>query len=304
MDNMRNKTTIAVIALIIGQIFWGTSYILSEYALNVFPPATLVAIRLSVAAIVLGAIALATGKLVRIPWKHFRWFFVAALCEPFIYFLCEAMALQRVSSMVTSVILAFIPLLTPFLTYFFLRERITLKNIIGIVISIAGVLMVIVEKGGEINVSVAGVILLVIAMVAAVGYSLIIRKVPEEYNTLSVVFYMFCIALMYFIPTSLITEWNQISALPSVDPVAVRNALLAIVGLAITASCIAFLFYSYGVRVIGPNKASVFNNIQPAVTALFAWMFLSQPLNWMKVLGIAVVIVGLLVSQYKGKENG
>lgn len=297
---MRNKSTIAIIALIIGQIFWGTSYVLSEYALAVFPPATLVTVRLIVAALILGVITVATGNIVRIPWKNYRWFLVAALCEPFIYFLCEAMALQRVSAMVTSVILAFIPLITPFLTYFFIRERITFVAIIGAIISVGGVMMVIVEKGGEVNVSIVGVILLFIAMVSAIGYALIIRKVPASFNTLCVVFYMFSTSLIYFIPTSIITEREEMAgviALYRENPDIVLNALYAIIGLAVTASCIAFLFYSYGVRVIGPNKASVYNSIQPAVTALFAWMFMQQELTWMKICGIVVVFIGLFLSQ-------
>ncbi len=297
-STFKNQAIIAVIALIIGQLFWGTSYLFSEYALKVFPPATLVTIRLSIAALILGIIAVCSGKLVSIPWKIYRWFFLAAFCEPFVYFLCEAMALQRVSSMVTSVILSFIPLLTPLLTYYFLREKITLMNLIGIVISIAGVLMVIIEKG-EFVVDAFGALLLFIAMVAAVGYTLVIRKVPEEYNTLSVVFYMFCTALIFFVPTSLLTEWSEITAIVTTPPDGTFNALMAIVGLAITASCIAFLFYSYGVRVIGPNKASVFNNIQPAVTALFAWMLFDTPMTWFKVAGIAVLIFGMFVAQKK-----
>lgn len=299
MTITKNKTTIAVVALIIGQIFWGTSYIFTEYALRVFPPATLVAIRMTVAAIVLGTIAAATGKLVRIPWQHFRWFFLAAACEPFIYFFFEALGIQHVGSMVSSIILAFIPLITPFLTYYFIREKITPMSLIGIVISIAGVLMVIVKKGGALAVDLPGVVFLFIAMFAAIGYALIIRKVPEEYNTLCVVFYMFSIAVLYFIPTSLIMEWDQISALITTPPDGLMMAFLAIVGLALSSSCIAFLFYSYGVRIVGPNRAAVFNNIQPAVTALFAWLFLSQDMTWVKWVGIAVVILGMFVSQRK-----
>ncbi|MCQ2332120.1 MAG: DMT family transporter [Paludibacteraceae bacterium] len=297
---MNSKGTTAVIALVIAQIFWGTSYVLSEYALHVFSPATLVTIRLTIAALLLGFITVATGNLVRIPWRHYRWFLVAALCEPFIYFLCEVLALQRVSSMVTSVILAFIPLITPFLTYFFIKEKITVPAILGAIISIVGVMMVIIDKGGEVNVNMVGVILLVIAMIVAIGYALIIRKVPDEYNTLCVVFYMFCTALIYFVPTSLITERTEIAGVFAMfreDPETVLNALYAIICLAITASCIAFLFYSYGVRVLGPNKASVYNSIQPAITALFAWMFLSQEMTCMKVVGIAIVVIGLFVSQ-------
>lgn len=297
-SKLNNQTLLAVVALIIAQIFWGTSYLFSEYALRVFPPATLVTIRLTVAAFILGLIALCSGKLVKIPWKIYRWFILAAFCELYIYFLCEAMALQRVNSMVTSVILSFIPLLTPLFTYYFLRDKITIMSLVGIVISIVGALMVIIEKG-EFAVDSFGVILLLIAMLAAVVYSLVIRKVPKEYNTLSVVFYMFCTAIIFFVPTCLLTEWSEISTLATSSIDEFFGALMSIVCLAITASCIAFLFYSYGVRIIGPNKASVFNNIQPVVTAFFAWMLFDTPMTWIKVAGIAILILGMFIAQKK-----
>lgn len=300
---LNDKTKIAVVALIIGQIFWGTSYILTELALRVFPPAMLVSIRLIIAALVLGSIAWATGNLVRIPWRVYRWFFLASFCEPFLYFLCEAFAVQRVGSMVTSVILSFIPLLTPFLTYFFIREKITIMSLIGIVVSTIGVLMVIVERG-KFTADFLGIFFLFIAMFGAIGYALVIRKVPDEYNTLSVVFYMFCTALVFFIPTTLLTETDQLRALADVPSQRIVDALINVALLAVTSSCIAFLFYSYGVRIIGPNKAAVFNNIQPAITALFVWLlslfaFESNPMTLVKWIGIFVVIIGMFISQKK-----
>ena len=50
------KQTIAIFALVIAQVFWGASYLLSDRALQVFSPAFLVTLRISIAAIVLGII--------------------------------------------------------------------------------------------------------------------------------------------------------------------------------------------------------------------------------------------------------
>jgi len=304
MTLAKDKTHIAVIALVIAQLFWGTSYIITEKALNVFPPATLVSIRLTIAAVVLGIIALATGKLVRVPWRVLRWLCFAAFCEFYLYFLCEASAVQSVGSMVTCVVLAFIPLMTPFFTYFFIHEKVTVMNLVGIVISIGGALMVILEKG-QFVADTLGLGYLGLAMLSAVVYSLVLRSMPEEYNTLSIVFYMLCISLIFFIPTALIADLDHMktafATLPAVD---IRNALLYVVLLALTSSCIAFLFYSYGVRIIGPNRAAVFNNIQPGVTALFVWLLAMidngpNPMTWLKVVGIGIVIIGMFISQKK-----
>jgi phosphoesterase RecJ-like protein len=104
------------------------------------------------------------------------------------------------------------------------------------------------------------------------------------------------------------------------------NAFGAIVGLALSASCIAFLFFSYGVRAIGPTRANVFNNIQPGVTAILAWIIgavglyqaaiQSETIDksffvcvkeaapaWIMLLGIVVVVAGMFISQMNVKQQ-
>ena len=60
------KQTIAIFALVIAQVFWGASYLLSDRALQVFSPAFLVTLRISIAAIVLGIIGVTTGRIQKV----------------------------------------------------------------------------------------------------------------------------------------------------------------------------------------------------------------------------------------------
>ena len=290
------KQTIAIFALVIAQVFWGASYLLSDRALQVFSPAFLVTLRISIAAIVLGIIGFITGRIQKVQFKDLKYFVLAAFAEPFIYFLCEAKALDSgVSPTVTSVMISLIPLLTPVFAYIVLREKVTFTNLIGIVISIAVVLMIILEKDGEISVSLIGFVLLFIAILASISYTLILRKIPEKYNTLTIVFYNFCISLCFFIPTSLIIEWGEISALQYNNET--LEAFYAIIALALSASCVAFLFFSFGVRIIGPNRANVFNNIPPGVTAILSIFVLNEMMPLIKWIGLVIVIIGMFVSQ-------
>ena len=318
------KQTIAIIALVIAQIFWGASYLMSDFALKIFPAATLVSIRISIAAVVLGVVGLITGQLKKIEFRDWKYFLLAAFAEPFIYFLCEAEALNHVSPTIASVMLSFIPLLTPIFAFFFLKEKVTLMNVLGIVVSVAGVLMIILD-GGELSADILGILLLFIAVLASIVYTLILRKIPERYNTLTVVFFMFCTSLLFFVPTMLVRELPQVMAIDwSADDT--WNAFGAIVGLALSASCIAFLFFSYGVRAIGPTRANVFNNIQPGVTAILAWIIgavglyqaaiQSETIDksffvcvkeaapaWIMLLGIVVVVAGMFISQMNVKQQ-
>ena len=318
------KQTIAIIALVIAQIFWGASYLMSDFALKVFPAAMLVSMRISIAAVVLGIVGLFTRQLQKIEFRDWKYFLLAAFAEPFVYFLCEAEALNHVSPTIASVMLSFIPLLTPVFAFFFLKEKVTLMNVLGIVISVVGVLMIILD-GGKLSADVLGILLLFVAVLASIVYTLVLRKIPERYNTLTVVFFMFCTSLLFFVPTMLVRELSQVVAIDwSLNDT--WNAFGAIVGLALSASCIAFLFFSYGVRTIGPTRANVFNNIQPGVTAILAWIIGAVGLyqvasqceavdksfftcvteaapEWIMLLGIVVVIAGMFISQMNVKQQ-
>ena len=310
----------AIIALVIAQIFWGASYLMSDFALQTFPAATLVSIRISIAAIVLGVVGLIAGQLQKIELKDWKYFLLASFSEPFVYFLCEAESLAHVEPTIASVMLSFIPLLTPIFAFFLLREKVTVMNILGIVISVVGVLMIILD-GGELSADVVGILLLFIAVLASIAYTLVLRKIPEKYNTLTVVFYMFCTSLLFFVPTMLVREMSQVVAIDWTVKTT-WDAFGAIVGLALSASCIAFLFFSYGVRAIGPTRANVFNNIQPGVTAILAWItgaigFYQASMHrdsffacivkampeWIMLLGIVVVIAGMFISQMNVKQQ-
>lgn len=75
------------------------------------------------------------------------------------------------------------------------------------------------------------------------------------------------------------------------------EAFYAIIALALSASCVAFLFFSFGVRIIGPNRANVFNNIPPGVTAILSIFVLNEMMPLIKWIGLVIVIIGMFVSQ-------
>lgn len=301
------KQTLAIFALVISQIFWGASYLMTDYALQVFRPASLLCMRIFFAAVVLGLIGWATGQLQKLHFRDVKFFFIAAFCEPFIYFLGEAEGLTRVSPTLASVVLSFIPLFTPVFAFLVLRERVTLMNILGIIVSLGGVLMIIINRNGGLDADIVGIVVLLVSVMASITYTLILRKIPAEYNILTIVFYMFCASLLFFIPTALIREYSDIVAI-DFSAHLTHNAIWTVIALALTSSCIAFLFFSFGVRTLGPTRANVFNNIQPGVTAVLAWALaivtgVPSDMTWVKWVGIAVVIVGMFISQVEFKRK-
>ncbi|HRR62705.1 MAG TPA: DMT family transporter, partial [Paludibacteraceae bacterium] len=94
------------------------------------------------------------------------------------------------------------------------------------------------------------------------------------------------------LPTFLIVD------LPSIKTIQITHeSILALILLAIFASVVAYVLFASVLRRIGVVRSNVFSNLIPAFTAIFTWLILREPLSILKLLGIAIVISGLFVSQ-------
>lgn len=277
---------------------WSFSYIWTKVALESFRPVTLITLRLLFSTLLLSAFLFLTHKLKKIEKKDLKLFILLAFFEPYLYFIGETYGLTLVKPSLAAVIVATIPVFAPFFAYFFLREQVTLLNIVGILISVAGVfLMVNSMSNGESN-SVRGILLMFLAVISAIIYGLILRKIPSSYSSTNIIFYQNAFGLIFFIPTFFVVDFKNLSQI-SIRVQSVESVLL----LSIFASTVAFVLFAEVVRAIGIAKSEVFTNLIPAFTAFLSWIFLKDVMNMMQWIGVFVVILGVFVSQSKIKRK-
>ncbi len=273
---------------------WAMSFIWSKMALEVYSPIAVIFLRLIVSTVLIFLFLIISNQLQPIQKGDIKWFILLSVFEPFLYFIGENFGLQLISTTLASVIISTIPLFVPILAFFVLKERISVMNIIGIVISITGVLMMVVDKGFSLNAPLNGILLMGLAVFSATFYGLLLKHLSHRYSGYSIVAYQNIGGIVYFLPLFIFMEW---------DGVMVANhsfkALLAILLLAVFASTIAFVLYTHGVRQIGVTRSSAFVNLIPVLTAIFAWTLLDEVIGWQKIIGILIVISGLFASQYK-----
>ena len=292
----KNATALKIyVQIILAHVFWGFSFVWTDIALKAdIGPITLVSARMIIATVLLGLWAKYTGNLQKIHFKHLKYFLGIALCEPFLYFLCETYGQTIVSPTVTSVIVATIPLFTPIVGFFILKEQINLPIIIGIIISMIGVLAVVFSGNNDISGQAVGAILVFGAVITALGYAIFVKYLIQRYNATTLVFYQNFIGLIYFIPCFFAVDFSHLSEMRFTF-----NAVASIVQLSVFASVIAFIFYSRSVRALGVAKAGVFAYIIPVLTALFASLMVGERLSIVQWFGMLIVIAGLFVSQIK-----
>ncbi|MCB9071913.1 MAG: EamA family transporter [Prevotellaceae bacterium] len=291
------KNTKAYIAILVAMTIWSASFIFTRIGLESFPPVTLVTMRMVLAAIILGIVGGITKQIQRLDRKDAKFLLIAAFAEPFCYFVCEAYGLTLVSPTVASVILSTIPLFAPLFAFTLLRERVTWSNMLGIIISLVGVLMLVIEKE-QIVVSPVGLLVLMLAVVAAVIYSSMLKKVPEKYNATTIVFYVYLFSLLFFIPAFFIKDF------PAINQIDFQwRSFYAVLTLAIFASVLSFVLFCYSVRKLGVTRANAFCNIMPGCTALFMWILYGETLPTIKIVAIIIVIIGLFISQMQFKTK-
>ena len=294
---MKNVNWSAYVGIMIAMTVWSCSFLFTQEALKSFNPITVVTLRIGLATALLGLYGWVAGRLQK-PRKQDVWLFLlGGAFQPFSYFMCETYGLSMTSATVTSVVMAMIPLFAPLVAWVLLRERVTWMNMAGIVVSMVGVMMLVVEKG-DVNVSVEGLLVLMGAVMSAAMYSTILRKIPSEYTNVSIVFWVHASSLIFFIPTFLMLDlknWGVQPVLPM--------SVVSIVVLAVFASVVSFVLFCYVVRRIGVTRANAFCNVMPAITALAVWMIYGEAIPMVKWIGIVVVIVGLFVSQGVGSKE-
>ncbi len=294
---MQERKGLVYLALILSMIFWAFSFVWVKEVYVSYGPLTTVFFRLIIASLLLLIYGRLTRRLMKVERKDWRSFLLLAFFEPFLYFMGESFGLKYVSSTVGAIIVATIPLFSPFAASRFHGEKLSIRNFIGIILSFIGVSIVVFDSSFNLTASPLGIALEFLAVVAAIAYTVVLKDLAKKYNPTSIITYQNIIGIFYFLPFWLIFESGDLLHTPF-D----AAAFAGIVKLAIFASCIAFILYAYSVKNLGINDANIFINIIPVFTAIFAWYILDEPLPFQKMVGIAVVIAGLFIAQIKMKK--
>jgi drug/metabolite transporter (DMT)-like permease len=145
---------------VLSMLFWGLSFVWFKIVVKWYEPITIIFLRLVISSFLLFAFLHLTRTWQTIKRKHIKYFLLLSFSQPFCYFLGESFGLKHVSSTVASVIIATIPLFSPFAAYYMVREKVTYSVIVGIAFSFAGILLMLINPDLSLNASSKGVILL------------------------------------------------------------------------------------------------------------------------------------------------
>ncbi len=286
------------IVVILAMLFWGMSFIWSKIVFETYDPVTTIFFRLIISVLVLFLFMAAANIQIKIDKKDFKYFLLSAVFNPFLYFIGENFGLKEVSAFFTSVIISTIPVVTPFFVFLFYKEKITRLNLVGLAISFTGVLIIIFSDGITKGGSLFGFIMLGIAVLSAIFYTIYVKRLSFKYNPVTIIAWQNLIGIVLFLPLFLLFSAKEVV---NIHPPA--ETVYSLIMLGIFASSAAFIFYTYGIQKLGIIKTNFYTNLIPAFSFLFAYLFLGEPLTLLKFIGLLLVITGIVFSEMKkGKE--
>lgn len=286
----------AYIAAIVTIILWGFSFIWSNNIIQAdIPIFTFLFVRLVIAGGALLTFSKLTGRLQKVGIKDFLLMCLMAFFEPFIYFLGESYGMKATGSgVLAAIIIATIPISCMIAERIISKEKFTLYRVLGILLTIPGIVMVIFKDEAISVEHWYGIALLFMAVLGGTGYAVVVKKLSDKYNSFTVASYQFSLGAIMFLPFFIAY---------GVDGVNAKLFSLEIIGpilaLAILCSCVAFTFWVSAIRVLGITRANVFTALIPAVSAVAAVMIGHEQITVISGIGILIVICGVILAQRK-----
>jgi len=273
-------------------VFWGLSFIWSSYLLKFYEPVTIIFIRLILSASFLFLILRLFFPAERVARKDFKLILLSSLFNPFLYFLGENYGLKYSTPTISAVIIATIPVFSPVVAYLTFREKLSRLNVVGIAVSFAGIVIMLIMKDFTLAADIRGIIFLFGAVLAALFYSVMLKKLTGKYSALLLIAWQNFLGIFLFLPFFLIFEYD--SVIHTMPTAGIVGSFLL---LSILASSVAFVFFAHSVKLLGISKANIYSNLIPVFTAFFSWILLSESITIRKILGILLVVGGVYLSE-------
>ena len=296
---VKPSLTLIYIASMFAIILWGMSYIWTDKLIGFgIPISCFVFIRILIAGLVLFLFNVAYGRIKRIQKEDLPKFLLLALCEPFIYFICETVGLKLTGSpTISAMVIATIPIFSIGAGVFFFKEKINAVNIIGILFALVGIVMVAMAHGDVGEHFIWGIVLLMVAVIAEVGHASFTKTLAGNYPSQVIVMYQFLIGSIYLFPLFL---WKGTEGFDAQVWFS-AEVWLPLICLSILCSSLAFSLWVSTIKNLGVAKSSIFSALIPVVAALIAWVLGHEILNARQWGGIAVSTLGVILSQYTQK---
>lgn len=186
-----------------------------------------------------------------------------------------------------------IPVLIIFFSSCFTNEKVKINQILGVITSLIGVLIIITKF--QLNTLLSlnlnkGDLWILVAMISWATYSIMVKEKKINLDPLALLQTLIFIGLIFLIPFYLY-ELHNAQFLKLNIPV-----LLTVGYVVIFAGIGAYIFWIGAIKIIGPSRSGVFLHLMPVFSSLMAIFLLGERLANFHIFGALFILTGIIVS--------
>lgn len=297
-DFLKNRP---YVLMTLAVLFWAGNFILGRAFHNDIPPVALAFWRWAIASLL---IIWPAAKYLRQDWAEIlrKWPAVLLLSTLGVaaFNTLAYSGLQYTQAINAFLVQSLMPALIVALSFIIFREKVSLVQAMGILISLSGAAAIIAHGDFGVLMSLQfnrGDLLVSSAIICYAGYSVMLRKRPHI-HPLSFIAVTFWLGTIIIVPFYL---WETLYV--RVMPLGMTSfAVIAYV--AIFPSIISYLCFNRGVELIGANRAGLFIHLIPVFGSLMAIFFLGEKFLWYHAFGIGLIAAGIYLATLSQKTAG
>lgn len=297
----QNKVLVGAALAILATLIWSGNFIIARDSKNDIPPITLAFYRwLSATIILLPFTWHLFIKEIALLKKHFWFFLLTAvsgitLFNTFVYIAGHTTEAINMALLGTTTS----PIMSVILARIFLKELIPLTRVIGMLICIAGILLLLSKGSIDILLSFSftkGDWWMLAAAFTFAIYNVCVKKKPAAMSSRNFLFTIFLIGTILLLPFYLY-ELNVEGGFE----INIKN-VAAIFYLGLGASVICFLLWNKSIAYLGAGRASLFGNLIPVFSTIEAVLFLNEKVSLIHLYSFILVIAGLIIANLQIKS--
>lgn len=302
MDKINNNKSESIMnfLLILVTITWGTNYVIVKSATKEMSPFIFSTIRYVIGSITCWIILLFLRKeSIKINKEEFKNLVILSIVH-ILNQLTFVFGLKYTSAGTASIILASTPIWVILIAHIFKIERVNKKIWIGIIISFIGCIIVVTKlnTGFLFNKNdYIGNMLVLMATIFWSIYTVLVKQFFKNTSIVKVAAYSMSIGAIIFILLSAKTIINTDFTAFSMQ--AWLGAILS----GILVFGISYTLWNIGVRLVGTTRTSIYANLPPFISILFAWLILGEKITIIQIVGGLFILYGLRYVNKKSNNN-
>ena len=297
---MANKNNLAYLLLILTTLFWSGNFIVGKAAsIYQIPPFSLNFYRWLFAFLILLPFTfkeiLSRKKYIL---DNISFFIILGITSITIFNSIVYYSLYYTQVISGVLMISTIPVWIMFIASILKIEKTNLFQIIGVILSLTGVMFIITKADIELIKSLdfnKGDLSMVVAMFAWATYSALLRKKTYEISQIALLEIIIICGLVFLIPIYFIEmSYGNLIILG-------KPFILTLTYVVLFPGILAFLFWIKGIAIIGANRAGVFLHLMPIFGALMAMVIFKEKFMFYHSLGAIFIIAGITLSNKNKK---